>query len=716
MISALAKSETHVVLIGEKMGIQIAFDVGGTFTDFAFARENQIGSTFLKVPTTYPNPAEGVLTGIKAFLEQGLFEISDVVSSLHATTIATNAILERKGARVALLTTKGFRDIIIIGRQKRPQTYLLNVRKPVPLVPRAAILEIDERVSPDGTIEKGVDPADIDRVACRIKEEGYDAVAVCFLHSYVNPANEEAAARLLAEALPGMRLSVSNAISPKIREYERTSTTVADAYVAPAVNGYIESLSRSLVELGTPDNLQVMQSNGGLLSQELVCRYPVRIVESGPAAGVLMCASVGRAEGISRLLTFDMGGTTAKLGAIDEGEPAIVTGFEVDVVDFKKGSGLPLNISSIELVEIGAGGGSIASTEMNLLNVGPQSAASWPGPACYRRGGTQPTVTDANLVLGYIGSEGFNGNAMELDIEAAREAITSVAKPLGLSVEKTAWGIHALATNNMERALRIVSIERGRDPRAYTLVAFGGAGPLHAARLARQAAVHEVIIPFGAGVGSAMGLLTAVPRLDALMTKILPLSAESVPEVAAIFEALEARIVPDAKKLHADGNARFTRIAYMRYRGQGFEIDVKLDDGPIDAVFIERTRQRFTDAYRRVYGGLVSDAAIEITDLQLAWQAEATAKRTTTWFDHGGRKRALAGRKVYFPEAGGFIDCPVHWRLDLPVGTKIDGPAIIVESETSTVLLPGDRAEVSAQGNICIRIDNERTGAKAMFR
>lgn len=699
------------------MGIQIAFDVGGTFTDFAFAHEDRIGSTFLKVPTTYPDPAEGVLTGIRALLDQGLFGISDVVASLHATTIATNAVLERKGARVALLTTKGFRDIIIIGRQKRPQTYLLNVTKPAPLVPRAAIIEIDERTGPDGTVEKEVEPADIERAARRIRDEGYDAVAVCFLHSYVNPANEEAAARLLAQALPGMRLSVSSAISPKIREYERTSTTVADAYVAPAVNGYIESLSRSLVELGAPDNLQVMQSNGGLLSQELVCRYPVRIIESGPAAGVLMCASVGRAEGISRLLTFDMGGTTAKLGAIDDGEPAIVTGFEVDVVDFKKGSGLPLNISSIELVEIGAGGGSIASAEMNLLTVGPQSAASWPGPACYRRGGTRPTVTDANLVLGYIGAEGFNGNAMQLDVEAAREAIASVARPLGLSVEEAAWGIHALATNNMEQALRIVSIERGRDPRAYTLVAFGGAGPLHATRLARQAAVRELLIPFGAGVGSAMGLLTAVPKLDALATKILPLAVESAPEIDAIFKALEARIMPDAEKLHTGGNSRFVRIAYMRYRGQGFEIDVKLDDGPVDAAFIERARQGFTEAYRRIYGGLVSNAAIEVTDLQLVWQADATAQRATAGLDDGGgAQRALARRKVYFPEAGGFIDCPVHWRLDLPVGARIDGPAIIAESETSTVLLPGDRAEVTAQGNIRVRIDDEGTAAADAFR
>lgn len=686
------------------MTVQIAFDVGGTFTDFAFSRVDEIGSTFLKVPTTYPNQAEGVLAGIKNLLELGFFDISEVVASLHATTIATNAVLERKGARVALLTTKGFRDIVIIGRQKRPQTYLLNVTKPEPLVRRQAIFEIEERTGADGVIEAGIDPTEIERTAVAIREAGYDAVAICFLHSYVNSHNEELAAAVLAKHLPGVRISVSSSISPKIREYERVSTTVADAYVAPAVNSYIESLRQLLVDRGARDNLQIMQSNGGLLSEELVRRYPLRIIESGPAAGVLMCSSVGRTEGLSKLLTFDMGGTTAKLGAIDDGEPAVVAGFEVDVVDFKKGSGLPLNISSIELVEIGAGGGSIATSDMNLLNVGPQSAASQPGPACYGRGGIKPTVTDANLLLGYIASEGFNAGAMKLDVDAARAAVETVADPLGLTIEQAAWGIHALATNNMERALRIVSIERGRDPRAYTLVAFGGAGPLHAARLARQAAVGEMLIPFGAGVGSALGLLTAVPKLDALTTRILPLSTQSCAEMESIFVGLAGRIAPDAERLDRSGGV-YTRVAYMRYRGQGFEIKVSLPDGQIDDSFVSVARERFVDAYRRIYGGLVPSGTIEITDLQLLWQADAAAQMRAAAPAQGSKGLGLQNRKVYFPECGGFTDCPVYWRADLAIGQRFAGPAIIAENETSTVLLPGDQAEITAQGNIRVQIN-----------
>ncbi|HEX2891612.1 hydantoinase/oxoprolinase family protein [Vineibacter terrae] len=689
------------------MSIQIAFDVGGTFTDFAFSREDRIGSTFLKVPTTYPNPADGVLAGIAELLRLKLFDIKDVDAAFHATTIATNAVLERKGARVALLTTKGFRDILIIGRQKRPQTYLLNVAKPAPLVQRRAIMEVDERTDPDGAVRTPVDPGEIAAIAGAIEAGGYEAVAICFLHSYANARNERLVAQILGERLPGVRISLSSEISPKIREYERTSTTVADAYVAPAVNSYISQLRRSLVDLGAADNLQIMQSNGGLISQELACQYPVRIIESGPAAGVLMCAAIGRAEGVGKLLTFDMGGTTAKLGAIDDGEPAIVAGFEVDVVDYKKGSGLPLNISSIELVEIGAGGGSIASAEMNLLTVGPRSAASRPGPACYGKGGTLPTVTDANLVLGYIGSEGFNGGAMRLDRDAARAAIDTVAKPLSLSIEQAAWGIHALSTNNMERALRIVSIERGRDPRDYTLVAFGGAGPLHAARLARQAAVRRMLVPFGAGVGSAMGLLAAVPKLDALVTRILPLALESASEIDVIYTALAARLAEDAARLGAKGAARLSRIAYMRYQGQGFEIKVGLDDGPIDESFIRAAQARFADAYRRIYGGTVPDSRVEVTDWQLVWQVEDGRGRRAEPALMRHDAALPSHRDVYFPELGGYVKCPLHWRSGLSSGTWIDGPAIIVENETSTVLLPGDRAEITAQANIHVHIGKD---------
>ena len=513
--------------------MEIAFDIGGTFTDFVL-RDAETGRTEIwKVPTTSREPARAVLDGLRERFRDTALQPDDIAKALHATTIATNAILERKGSRTALLTTTGFRDILLIGRQKRYDTNNLHLDKPRPLVRRADIFEVPERLAPDGTVLLALDEAAAASVAAQVAAGGYQSVAIVFLHAYANPAHEQAMADILAARLPGVRISLSSVVAPKFREYERTSTTVANAYVAPLVEDYVSALSNSLRDLGVRAEMSIMQSNGGVASAELACAYPIRIVESGPAAGVLMCAHVGREEGCSHVMTFDMGGTTAKLGAIDDGTPAVASSFEVDAVHSRKGSGLPLSIMAIDLLEIGAGGGSIARTAMGLIRVGPDSAGAEPGPICYGRGGTQPTITDANLVLGYLNPDFFNGGAMRLQVERAAAILQrEIADPLGLTLEGAAWGVHSIANANMERAMRIVSIERGRDPRRYALVAFGGAGPLHACRLARAMEIPRVIVPRGAGVGSALGLLVADKKVDQGLTRVMRLNGAAPDAIA----------------------------------------------------------------------------------------------------------------------------------------------------------------------------------------
>ena len=434
-------------------------------------------------------------------------------------------------------------------------------------------------------------------------------------------------------------VSLSSDLSPKFREYERTSTVVANAYIKPIVSRYVSRLTGALKERGLTSDLFIMQSNGGLVSPELACDMPIRIVESGPAAGVLLCGVIGREEGLDRVLTFDMGGTTAKLGAIDGGEPAITPTFEVDQVRYRKGSGLPINVPAVELLEIGAGGGSIAATDMGIIKVGPESAGADPGPVCYRRGGERPTVTDANVVLGYINPDYFNGGAMRLDAKAAADAIAErIGKPLGLDAGEAAWGIHRIANANMERAMRIVSVERGRDPRKYALVAFGGAGPLHAARLARALGIPRVIIPYGAGVGSAIGMLEANSKLDASMTRLLRLGDGAETEIEDIYRQLETRVRADLARMSAGAEPAISRFAYLRYAGQGHDIRVDLPPFPMRAGYAAEIAARFEAAYLAKYGYRQPGAVVEAVDWYIVASvasASAGAHRAKSWRSAG---------------------------------------------------------------------------------
>ena len=689
--------------------IRIAFDIGGTFTDFVLQDQDRKVLRVVKIPTTPRHLEAAVLEGFDAILQAHGAGPEAVATSLHATTIATNAILERKGNRTALLTTDGFRDVLIIGRQKRYDTNNMHLDKPAPLIARRHIFEVAERMAADGSIVTPLDARSLERAVAALKAGDYEAIAIAFLHVYANPAHEIEARRVLEAALPGVAISISHEVSPKIREYERTNTTVANAYVRRIVDRYLASLTRALETRGFRSSLYIMQSNGGLVTPAIAQALPVRIVESGPAAGVLMCAAVGREENLDHILTFDMGGTTAKLGAVDDGEPAITQTFEVDGIDNRRYSGLPLNVPAVELVEIGAGGGSIAVASRGLIKVGPESAGAEPGPICYGHGGIRPTITDANLVLGYLDPNWFLGGAMRLDTEAARAGIGEhVAGPLSLSVDEAAWGIHSVANSNMERAMRIVSIERGRDPRRYAMVAFGVAGPLHAARLARTLGVPRVIVPLGAGVGSAIGLLTADAKIDVSITRILPLELEQAPVIKSIFDELHARAAPDLANLGGVGPARWRRGAYMRYQGQGYEIRVDLPAGEIGPDFPETAVAAFEAAYKSVYGYVDPGARIEAID----WFLIATVPGLG---EQGAAVRQLIGqsgasgsgatsRRAYFPEAGGFVEAAVVNRYSMKSGSRVSGPALIEEREATTVLLPGDTAHVTGNGHILIDI------------
>src|SRR5215510_705273 len=647
--------------------IRVAFDIGGTFTDFVLVDDVTGATHALKVPTSSANPGEAVIEGLEKLLAETGTRGSSVDVVLHATTVATNAVLERKGAKTGLITTQGFRDVLIIGRQKRYETYDMYIDKPEPLVQRRHIAEVVERVAPDGAVVTALDAGSVNRAIDQMLAAGRETVAISLLHAYANCEHEQHIRKQFAARSPKLLVSISSEVSPKFREYERTNTTVTNAYVKPIVDRYLRHLDEALAARGIGNDLVVMQAHGGLIAPDLACDSPVRIIESGPAAGVLMSAIVGKEEGRDQIITFDMGGTTAKLGAIDDGAPAIMPMFEIDLVRYKKGSGLPINVPAVEMIEIGAGGGSIARDSKGMIVVGPDSAGADPGPICYGRGGSEPTITDANVVLGYISPDWFNGGAMRLDRGAAAAGIKrAIADPFGMSMAEAAWGIHLVATSNMENALRIVSVERGRDPRRYAMVAFGGAGPLHAARLARSVGIPTVIVPYGAGVGSAMGLLQAEPRIDVTLTRLVQLAAErSGQQLAAIYRELEAQASRDVQRISRSHRPQCSSCAQMRYSGQGFEIHVDLPPGPIEDHYAQLASEAFKQAYLRRHKFLDPEGSIEGVD----WTLVATIP--SPGVDLAGVRRPLPvtprleTRASWFPETGGYAETTIVDRTAL---------------------------------------------------
>jgi N-methylhydantoinase A len=686
--------------------MRIGIDIGGTFTDFALLDPASGRFEIGKVLSTPDDPAEAVLQGLRAMMAAAGRSLTEVTEVVHATTIATNTVIQRRGPPTALLTTAGFRDVILIGRQKRWELYDNSAGRPAPLVPRHHVYEVTERMRWDGSVETKLDEAALRRTARSLAGSEIVAVAVCFLHSYANSAHERRAGEILAEEAPDLMVSLSCDVSPLYREFERTSTTVMNAYVMPGVARYIARLDSELQRLGVGAPMLIMQSNGGVARADAVQRFPIRIIESGPAAGVLTAARFAEAAGTDRLISFDMGGTTAKLCLVEAGAPILTNQFEVDMTHLKKGSGLPVSIPAVDLIEIGAGGGSLAHVSGGVIAIGPESAGSVPGPACYGRGGTRPTVTDADLVLGYLDPGYFLGGEMRLDAAAARAAIeTHVARKLGIDAMAAAWGIHEIVTAQMAQAARAVTIGCGKDPRQFALVPFGGAGPVHGTRLARMLGCRRLVFPRAAGVESAVGLLMAEISLDLARTQVLTVNEAALAPINALYADLAARaraqmaqsgVPPERQRLSVSSD--------MRFAGQGYEITVELPPGPYRPDDLPALREAFFGAYTSAYGERTFQRDWPVVGVH--WRLRATAASDVLRLEPtppgtGGIARARKpDRPVWFQETNGFTRCPVYDRYRLGAGDRIAGPAIVEERESTIVLPPASRSVVDGHGNL----------------
>jgi N-methylhydantoinase A len=682
------------------MAYRVGFDVGGTFTDFVLQSPSGELSTGKRL-TTYPDPSEACLAGLDALLAQAGVSWGDVAQAVHGTTLGSNVVIERKARGIGLLTTRGFRDVLIIGREKRYQVYDLQIEKPRALIPRRLIGEVSERILADGTVRTPLDEDDARRAIRALAARGVTTLAVCLLHAYLNPVHERRIGALVAEAAPHVTVTLSHEVSPTFREYERTSTTVVNAYVMSIVREYLHGLATAMGQRGYRGRLFVMQSSGGIATAEAMQRYPVRMIESGPAAGALMAAAYGELTGHRDLIAFDMGGTTAKLALIEKGRPATTTAFELHRVNNAPGSGLPMNIQAIDLVEIGAGGGSIAQARLGVIAVGPESASSTPGPVCYGRGGAEPTVTDADVVLGYINPDYFAGGSIKLQPGAAARAIEErIARPLGLPLEDAAWGIHAIVNTNMELATRVVSIERGRDPRDLTLVAFGGSGPVHGCRLAQALGIPRIVLPASAGVTAAIGLLAAEVKFDVARTHVCRLDAVSGASLDAMYDEMSRQAVAVVQESAVAGEVLVTRSADARYVGQGYEVTVPVPAGRLDAAALDRVRASFHDVYAARYGYANPTESVEVVTWKLSAVGGspriALAKAAASSAD----ARRKGTRRAYFPEARGYTDTPVYDRYELAAGTSLTGPAIVEERESTTVLPPGVTATVDEYANL----------------
>ena len=685
---------------------RLGFDIGGTFTDFVL-QEVATGAVFVgKELTTPRDPSEGVVRGLAALLEAARVRLAEVEQIVHGTTLGANLVIERRGARTFLVTTRGFRDLLEIQRQFRYNLNDFFLDKHLPLIPRDQIVEVTERVLADGRVHVALDDVEARAALAACRDGGAEAVAVAFLHSYANPAHEAAIRRLAAEIVPDLPVVLSSDVSPQYREYERTNTTVVNAYITPRFSQYLLALRARLEERGFARRLYVMQNNGGIATAETAAAFPVRSLDSGPAAGAILGAHIGRLTGHPDLIAFDMGGTTAKAALVENGVPASTDQLEVDMIGMRKGSGLPVQVPSVDLVEIGAGGGSRARIERGLLRVGPDSAGADPGPACYGLGGLEPTVTDANLVLGYLDAGFFLGGARRLDVAAATAAIeTHVAKPLGVSVVEAAWGIHQLVTLNMEGAIRVVSIGRGKDPRSLACVTFGGAGPIHGARLARSLGVARVIVPFAAGVASAMGLLTTDARFDLARTFVAALGAAPWEEINALYAAMEADGVAQITATGLRGHWRTRRLAEVRYAGQGHELSVEIPSGRLGPESLAAIERAHAAVYASRYGYAEAPGTpLEATNWKLEISCGVPAMAMAGAAPVEGGSAAKTPRPVYFPECGGFVDCAVHDRYRLAPGVTVTGPAVIEERETTVILLPGDEGTVDRHRNLVIEI------------
>ena len=689
----------------DAVAVQLGVDIGGTFTDVALEDGDRRWS--IKVPTTHAAPEAGVLDAIDRALALAGRSLTDVSLLVHGTTLATNALIERKGARTALLTTRGFRDVLEMGNEGRFDQYDLRVERPVPLVPRYLRFVASERLRADGSVDTPLDEAAVVAAAQLMRMHAVEAVAVTFLHAYADGAHEARAGAILSEILGDVPISLSHQVSPEIREFERTSTTCANAYLQPVMSGYLCQLEQRLQARGMAGPMLMILSSGSLTTVETAARFPIRLLESGPAGGAIFACDIARRLGLDRVLSFDVGGTTAKFCLIDDGEARHAQAFEVGrTYRFKKGSGLPMRVPVIDLVEIGAGGGSIARLDsVGRIAVGPDSAGSEPGPACYGRSGRDATVTDCDLAQGKLDPAAFAGGTMPLDPEAAEDAIGRALAGTGLAIDTGAFAVTETMTETMAAAARVHAAEIGTELSGRTLIAFGGGAPLQAVRFADKLGIDEIVVPVGAGVGSAIGFLRAPVAYEAAQTALLRLPGGDVGRVRATLARLEQQARAVVSTIDGGADLLVTRTAYMRYLGQGHEIEVAFDGDPDDAVFAAGLQAGFDAAYRRIYGRSMGGRPIEAT----TWVVRAQRQQDAIEPAFVSLERSAAvptgSRQVYNGHVGFWEGWPEFDRDQLAPGAWAPGPAIISEAETTTVVPHGFSFSIDASRFIRITRD-----------
>jgi N-methylhydantoinase A len=684
--------------------IRVGVDIGGTFTDVALQYAG--GLSTCKVLTNYAQPEQAILDGIAQAATQAGIALSSIDQVIHGTTLVTNALIERRGAKLAFITTEGFRDVIEMRSENRFEQYDLNLTLPKPLVPRQDRFTLRERMGPKGEVLLALDMAEVETMVEKIKAGDYEAVAIGLIHSYANAAHEVMMADALRAALPAMSISISSVVSPQMRELPRFNTVIANAYVQPQVADYLGRLVARLRDVGVDAPVFMLHSGGGLISVETAAEQPVRLLESGPAGGAIFAADYARAHGLDRVLSFDMGGTTAKICLIEDGAPKTANSFEVArTYRFKKGSGMTVSTPVVEMVEIGAGGGSLASIDsLGRVQVGPRSAGSEPGPACYQRGGMNPTVTDANLALGRLDPDNFAGGAIVLSAADANASIARVlAEPLGVEAEEAAFGVTEMVDENMANAARVHTVENGRDIEHFTMIAFGGGAPLHACRLCEKLGIAELLIPPGAGVGSAIGFLKAPFSYEAtrgLFQKLVDFDADAVNVELTAMEA-EARAFVRAGAADAQTEEKLT--AFMRYSGQGWEIPVPLPYRSFNNSDLDEITTAFEAVYRQLFGRTIEGLAIEITNWSLMVATVLPAAASVTRHSDGTAATALRRRQFYDAALRQMVQAQEVSRAAMTAGKVVQGPAVIVEDETSTIVTTAYQAVGQSDGSLLLR-------------
>ena len=691
----------------QEKSIRLGVDIGGTFTDVVLEHGKKLFST--KVLTTYTTPDDAIIDGMHRVCQQSGIAPARISQIIHGTTLATNALIERRGAKTALITTEGFRDVIEMRTESRFEQYDLNLILPQPLLPRNFRYTIDERMQADGQVLKPLHRSDIEALVAEIKVAGFESVAVGLLHSYVNDAHERLIAEVLAERMPQAMVSLSSQVSPQMREYERFNTTIANAYIKPLIKSYLARLKGRLADEGANCPIFLMHSGGGIISLENAAEFPVRLVESGPAGGAVFAAHIAARHGLDKVLSFDMGGTTAKICLIKNQTPKTARVFEVArTYRFKKGSGMPISIPVIDMVEIGAGGGSLAHVDsMRQIRVGPESASAEPGPACYGRGGTRPAVTDADLVLGRLDPVNFAGGTIPLDLAASNTALkTQLGDPLEMDSETAAFGLAEVVDENMANAARVHAVENGEDLSEYTMIAFGGAAPLHAGRLCEKLGIERMLVPSGAGVGSAIGFLRAPFSFEANRSQFMRLSDFDAPAITTLLNELKVEATTFVRTCDEQAKIEAQYKIYMRYSGQGWEIPVQLTATQAETPDLATFQALFEREYAVLFGRVVEEMDAEIT----VWSVNATTPaQSVTPVDVVPSMPLMTTqtrRALFDPATAAVVHALEVLRSDMTPGTCISGPAVITEDETTIIVPTSRRATTLADG--CIDIYDKR--------